>query len=128
MTTSKGLIIASPFVERILSGTKTWDMRTTSTKIRGRIALIRKGSGLIVGTAELVDSIGPLTQDQMLATGERHRIEHDRVVSGAVDKWRYAWVLRDIRVLARPVPYVHPSGAVIWVSLDDAAQARLNES
>ncbi len=53
MTVSKGLIIDSPHIERILSGAKTWEMRSSKTAQRGRIALIRKGSGLVVGTVEV---------------------------------------------------------------------------
>ena len=30
----------------------------------------------------------------------------------------YAWVLANIRLLKKPVPYAHPSGAVIWVKLE----------
>ena len=125
MTVTKALIIASPFIERILAGIKAWEMRSTATKQRGRIALVRKGSGLVVGTVELSDSIGPFTQTQMLDNTDRHRIETDRILSGAVDKWKYAWVLRDVRPLAQPVTYSHPPGAVIWVSLDTAAQSKL---
>ena len=40
----KGLIIADPWIGYIISGTKTWEMRSRNTTIRGRIALIRKGS------------------------------------------------------------------------------------
>lgn len=125
MTVTKALIIASPFIERILAGTKTWEMRSTATKQRGRIALVRKGSGLVVGTAELSDSVGPLTRAQMLDNTDRHRVDTDRILSGAVDKWTYAWVLRDVRPLAQPVQYIHPSGAVIWVTLDTAARSML---
>ena len=39
----------------ILDGTKTLEIRGSSTKIRGRIYLIKSASGKIYGTAELVD-------------------------------------------------------------------------
>ena len=128
MSVNRALIIASPYIERILSGAKTWEMRSTATKLRGRIGLVRKGSGMIMATANLVDSIGPLTQDQMLAHADRHRVESERILSGAVDKWKFAWVLNGVQVLQRPVPYAHPAGAVIWVALDDRAQTILAEA
>lgn len=53
----KGLVIRSPWVEMILTGKKIWEMRGTYTHIRGKIALIRRGSGLVVGTCHLVDVI-----------------------------------------------------------------------
>jgi hypothetical protein len=128
MTVNRALIIASPYIERILTGAKTWEMRSTATKLRGRIGLVRKGSGLIVATANLVDSIGPLSQDQMLAHTDRHLIESERIMSGAVDKWKFAWVLKGLQVLHRPVPYTHPPGAVIWVALDEQVQSALTEA
>jgi hypothetical protein len=48
-------------VEWILAGKKTWEIRGRITHFRGRIALIRAGSGFVVGTCELVNVVGPLT-------------------------------------------------------------------
>lgn len=56
----KGLIIDQPWIGLILSGKKTWEMRKTACHHRGRIALIRKGSGQVVGTADIVNSFPPL--------------------------------------------------------------------
>lgn len=56
----KGLIIDEPWIGLILLGNKTWEMRKTACHHRGRIALIRKGSGRIVGTVDLVDSLQSL--------------------------------------------------------------------
>jgi hypothetical protein len=48
-------------IEKVLAGSKTWEIRGRRASIRGRIALIRSRSGFIVGTCELVDVVGPLT-------------------------------------------------------------------
>jgi hypothetical protein len=114
----KALIIDTPHIDNILSGKKTWEMRSTPTKQRGLIGLIRKGSGLVVGIAEIVESKGPLARDDMLANLTRHLISRERIESGAVAKWKHAWVMSAARALARPVSYAHPAGAVIWVRLD----------
>ena len=53
----KGLIIKAPWIDYILSGKKTWEIRGCNTKIRGEIALIQSGTGKIYGTVELVDSL-----------------------------------------------------------------------
>lgn len=45
------LVIAEPWIGLILDGSKTWEMRSRATRKRGRIALIRKGSGQVVGVA-----------------------------------------------------------------------------
>jgi hypothetical protein len=36
----------------------------------------------------------------------------------------YAWVLEKPRRLKQPVPYKHPSGAVIWVRLEAAVEKK----
>ncbi len=59
-----GLIIRSPRVEKILDRKKTWEMRGEYTHIRGKIALIRGGSGLVVGTCNLADVKGSLTHKE----------------------------------------------------------------
>jgi hypothetical protein len=48
----------------ILARKKTWEFRGKKTNVRGTIALIRGGSGLIVDTCELVDVVGPLTLNE----------------------------------------------------------------
>jgi hypothetical protein len=40
----RGLIIRSSWVEMILAGKKTWEIRGRYTHVRGKIALIRAGS------------------------------------------------------------------------------------
>lgn len=122
---SKGLIIDSPYIEDILAGLKTWEMRTRATKIRGRIALIKKGSGLVVGIASLVDSLPALSEAEMLASKVRHRITDDKLSAPETQKWRYPWVLEEATPLGHPVKYKHPKGAVIWVELDDNVSAAI---
>ena len=124
MQITRGLIIDSPPIDRILAGAKTWEMRTNTTKVRGRVALIRKGSGTVVGSVELVGCVGPLTRADMLVNVDQHQGSPDRIERGEFDKWRYAWVLRDVTKFATPVPYRHPSGAVIWVTLDSSVSSR----
>lgn len=115
---SKGLIIKAPFIDWILSGRKTWELRSSHTKQRGPIALILQGSGTVVGIARMVDSIGPLTDADMEGNFDRHAVAPERMKLPEVAKYRHAWVLSDVKRLARPVPYNHPNGAVKWVTLD----------
>src|SRR5438876_7688725 len=51
----KALIIDEPWISMIVSGQKTWEMRSRNTQVRGRIGLIRKGSKTVIGLADLVD-------------------------------------------------------------------------
>lgn len=119
----KALIIDEPWISLILDGRKTWEMRSTHAAIRGRIALIRKGSGTVVGLADVVDSIGPLDEIAWRAHRARHRIPVERYAETA--RWNIAWQLENARPLARPVPYAHPNGAVIWVNLSEQEAASL---
>lgn len=111
----KGLIIRRPWINLLLDGTKSWEIRGARTTIRGTIALIQSGSGLIMGTAELINCLA-LTPDDYRKAEALHRIPQ-------TDDCRlpypriYAWVLDRPQRLAAPVPYRHPQGAVIWVDL-----------
>lgn len=115
----KALIIRSPWIDLILSGKKTWEMRSRHTHTRGRIALIKAGSGLIYATAELAECLPPLNAEQMRMTYPQHGIPDEHMAAVLANNWTTPWVLRDIRPLKAPVPYSHPNGAVTWVDLPD---------
>lgn len=117
----KGLVIDQPWIELILAGEKIWEMRSRSTRMRGPIALIEKGTGTVVGLAELADSLPALSRFEMQRTVAKHRIPTS--LSAQPDfKWFSPWVLRNVRRLSVPVPYDHPAGAVIWVNLSPAEE------
>jgi hypothetical protein len=119
----KGLIIEEPWISKILDGSKTWEMRTRATTHRGWVALIRKGSGMIVGIARLTNCTGPLSTSQIAENAARHRVPIGEFTSGRAAKWNVAWHLESARPLSRPVAYRHPAGAVVWVRLENAASA-----
>jgi len=121
MNIGKALVIAEPWINYILTGAKTWEMRSSHTSHRGWFGMIKKGSGAVVGAARLTGVGNPLTPIGMLASIEHHRIPADLIRSGTVAKWHTPWFLADIHALETPVPYRHPSGAVTWVTLDTAA-------
>lgn len=116
---TKALVIDNPWIGLLLSGQKAWEMRSTATHYRGWFGLIRKGSGLVVGIARLTGCGGPLSEEEMIASVDKHRIPEGTIRSGAVAKWNTPWILEDVRSLSKPVRYVHPSGAVTWVTLDE---------
>ncbi|AKA44393.1 ASCH domain-containing protein [Paenibacillus polymyxa] len=110
----KGLIVRLPWIDYILDGFKTWEIRGSSTKNRGKIALIQSQSGLIVGTANLIDC-KPLSLSEYQRSTSLHCIEN---CLEAPYKNMHAWILTDAVRLQTPIPYIHPQGAVIWVNLD----------
>ncbi len=122
----KAIVIDEPWIGLILAGEKTWEMRRGSCSHRGPVALIRKGSGLVVGTANVVDSLAPLLTPEAYGAAERHhRIPPARQGRAREDGWATPWVLADARPLDRPVPYRHPYGAVIWVNLEPEVAAAI---
>jgi hypothetical protein len=128
----EGLVIREPWIGRILAGFKTWEMRSTGCRKRGQIALIRAGSRLVVGVAELVGSLAPLESLEAYAAAEQfHAIRPDEQKTAHQGGWRTPWVLSNARALPAPVAYEHPSGAVTWVILDplvvQAVEAQVGE-
>lgn len=122
----KALIVDEPWISSILKGEKTWEMRKGVCKIRGPIALIRKGSGHVVGVADVSDCRPPLTTPAAYAEAEpRHRIPAERQAHAFADGWRTPWVLSNARPLTKPVAYKHPSGAVIWVNIEPDTAAKV---
>lgn len=115
----KALVVAEPWMGLILSGRKTWELRSRRTQHRGPFALIRKGSGTVVGVAELSDCLAPLTTSTTADTVERHRIPPAVQPAAVAAGWVVPWVLTGVEPIP-PVSYAHPSGAVTWVCLDDA--------
>ena len=60
----RALIVRRQWLDKILGGKKTWDIRGSRTAIRGTIGLIESASGSVVGLCEVVDCIGPLSANK----------------------------------------------------------------
>lgn len=130
MEVSKGLVIADPWIDLVLDGSKTWEMRTTRTSHRGWVALIRCGSGTVVGVVQIVDCGNPITKkSEWLATCKYHHGSRAAIRSNPLSRWNIPWHLENVRRLRHPVPYKHKRGAVSWVLLEqsviDAIKAQL---
>lgn len=114
----KALIIKKPWIDLILEGKKTIEIRGSKTNIRGQIALIASGSGQVIGTCRVNDSINLAEKVDLT----------DIVIKSCVDettlrsfyKKPNGWVLSDAKRLSMPVRYKHPMGAIIWVTLEDS--------
>jgi hypothetical protein len=111
------LIIRKPWIDKILAWEKTWELRGSNTKIRGRIWLIAAKSGLVYGTCDLVDSIWPLSVQRLRANVDKHTVPADEF-NEADEKKYFAWVLANVKVFDKPEPYTHPKWAIIWVNVN----------
>jgi hypothetical protein len=112
-----GLLIRAPWIDKILDGSKTWEIRGSHTYKTGRIALIESGTGTVVGVAELVGAVGPLSLKELSQNRSKAGFDSHEPLFRLPYKRTFAWVLRNPRRLRQVVPYNHPSGAVIWVNL-----------
>jgi hypothetical protein len=106
----KGLIVDQPWIDLILHGDKTWEMRTRRTSHRGLIALVRKGSGQVVGAADLIETRTCDDPEHYRKYELYHRVPAPDHVSAA-RRWPIAWVLKSARQFTKPVPYRHKRGA-----------------
>ena len=113
----KGLIIQQGPLDKILDGKKQWEIRGSRTHHRGTIALIQSKSGKVFGVCDLADCIGPLTSEQFRKNARKAGLRPDDARLGYY-RTTFAWALENPRPLSKPVAYVHPAGAVIWVELD----------
>jgi len=113
---SRALLVRSPFVERILAGRKTWEIRGSKTNVREKIGLIRSGSGRIVGTCEIIGVIGPLSLAELRRNAHKIGARADEITKRPYAT-TYAWVIKNAKPLRRPISYRHPSGAIRWVKL-----------
>ncbi|XXM72497.1 ASCH domain-containing protein [Lysinibacillus sphaericus] len=113
----KALLIKSPWIDMILEGKKIWEIRGSNTKTRGKIALIKSGSGTVYGEIDLIDS-KELSLTEYQESRRFHRVESE-AASVLPYKKTYAWVLENPLVYEKPIPYKHPMGAVIWVKLTE---------
>lgn len=122
----KAIVIREPYVSLILTGEKTWEMRKAACRYRGPVALISKGSGTVVGAAEIVNSLPSIDSLEAYAEAEpKHRVPPNLQREAFSDGWRTPWVLTNARRLVSPVSYKHPYGAVVWVTLDEDVAARV---
>lgn len=119
----KGLLIKEPWIDMILNGEKTWEIRGTNTKQRGTIGLIKSGTGQVFGTVEIVDS-QPLSKSVYEKSTKQHGIPKEDCKQMPYTR-TYAWVLRNPVLYEEPIPYTHPLGAIIWVDLDKAITAEV---
>ena len=114
-----GFVIRPRWINEILAGRKIWEIRGSSTRKRGLVALIESGTGTVVGVARLERVEGPLGLREFAANARKHRSNIGRELPY---RRTFAWVLKFARRLQQPVRYRHPMGAVIWVKLAPAVQ------
>ena len=118
----RALIVKQPYADLIMTGQKRLEMRGRHTKVRGRIGIIPKGSGVIIGSVELVTSIDYSNDDRLHSIGGQclHQIKSEDW--HLLKKWPFGWLLNDPHIFKEPKKYKHPQGAVTWVRVPNLLQ------
>lgn len=111
------ILIVSPYwADKILDGEKVWEIRGSSTKKRGRIAIAKSGTSCVFGEVSVEDAI-PLTKALWEENIDKHlvRCPWDLVLEKY--KHPHAWIFEPNSGTRYETPkhYDHPKGAVIWV-------------
>ena len=114
----KALIIKQPWIDLILEGKKTIEVRGSKTNIRGQIALIASGTGHVIGTCHVDDSINIVEHGNIAEIVVKSCVDEKRLLE--YYKKPNGWVLSNAKRLETPVKYKHPMGAIIWVTLEES--------
>ena len=115
---------------RIVDRAKCWELRGTTTKHGGRVALAAKGTGQLWGEATIVSSelvahkdengeFCPAPGNEAAFPGladnyDKHAVRDLSMLPYPV---LWAWRLEDALWYADPKPYVHPTGQMSWINL-----------
>jgi len=98
----RNLIIHRKWLNLILSGEKTWEIRSRNTSIRGQIGLgYRKYRH---GIASLVD-VKKMTLEELERDFDKHKVtpkELEKYLHGK--NYGYAYILKDVKKVDPPVP------------------------
>jgi hypothetical protein len=91
ITLDRLLVVAEPWSSLLVDGAKTWELRTTSTKVRGPVGIAAKGTGTIIGAIELVAVHGPFTRAEIAPYEHLHRVPASSTSTYSGPKGLYAW-------------------------------------
>ncbi len=110
-----GLFIREPYASLVVEGKKRWEIRKHPTRVRGRIGIITGGK--LIGTAELRETQGPFSVEELKAHADKHLADPETLEAYAQGRPLYAWVMERARRLHRPVPVPRRPGHQLWVRL-----------
>lgn len=110
-----GLIIKKKWLDLIISGKKTIEIRGSNTKNQNEtIYLLESGTHRVVATA-VISSTYPVSCSDWPEERDRHCVNASYAELKKRYKTPYAWVLSKIKPIEDIWYYEHPQGAVIWV-------------
>jgi len=110
----QALVVKRKWLDLILAGRKTWEIRRTSTTKRGWIHFAEsQAGGKLMGRARLVKCLR-IARKSFMRHYKQHCVPSLSMVPYDTP---YAWVLEDVERFKLPFDYEHKQGAVIWVDV-----------
>ena len=110
----KALVVKKKWLDLILAGQKTWEIRGSSTSKRGWVHFAEsQAGGKLRGRARLVNCF-PVPTESFQRHYKKHCVPSLTMVPYVTI---YAWVLEDAEEFEKPFEYEHKQGAVIWVDV-----------
>lgn len=110
-----GLIIKKKWLDLIIGGKKTIEIRGSNTQKQNEtIYLLESGTHRVVATA-VISSTYPISRSDWSEGRDRHCVNASYAELKKRYKTPYAWVLSKIQPIEDIWYYGHPQGAVIWV-------------
>ena len=101
------LLLKQEWADRVLSGEKSLEIRSTGTRKRGRIGIAVQN--LLFGCVDLTGSMA-LTPEQLAAELPRHLCPLDEITY----KQPHGWSLEKPRLFSKPIPFERKLGQVVW--------------
>lgn len=109
-----GLIIKPYWLDLILKGKKTLEIRGSSTSKIGEKIYLIESRGKVKGTA-VIDKTIPLNKKLWEQLQSFHKVESSFEELLERYKKPYAWSLTNVAILKAPFDYEKHHGAVIWI-------------
>lgn len=117
-----GLILKGRWLDLILSGEKNLEIRGQTTTKRGKVGLIKSGTGLVFGEVEIVgtfviqrDSFGLYYSGHLVGANTLETLNYKVI---------HAWMLANPICYPEPIAYTHPRGAITWVDLQTGTKTK----
>ena len=113
----KGLKIKEKWLNLILLGDKTWEIRGNNCNIRGRIGLVQCGSSMVYGEINMIGAI-PLDRNTFINNRDKHHVDISWEELLERYKTPYAWIMEDVESYKEPKKFKNLQGSVKWVNID----------
>jgi hypothetical protein len=112
------LKIDNNWINLILSGKKTWEIRRRNTLIRERIALGDTKTKRYIGYARIVNSI-EMTIEELKKYNDKHQANDFLGKYAEGRKTLFAWVLENVEIEEEPKSYSYSTGS--WCSCPETS-------